>query len=197
MMDGALREMVGERLGRTWCLFLDRDGVLNARVDGGYVKTVAEFEPLPGAMEAAAVLSSIASQTVVVTNQQGVAKKLMSEADLDAVHDELRSRARFTGARFDAVLSCTHLATDFCECRKPRAGLAIEWLKAHQDIEAHLSIMVGDSPSDVEMADELAQWSGGCSAIRISSDPDSNQPTFPSLKAFADAYFAEYEAHRW
>lgn len=131
-----------------WSLFLDRDGVLNRRIPGGYVRHVAELEVLDGVAEAVARLSAVATRVVVVTNQAGVGKGLMTQAMLDDVHRELVSRLTAAGGRIDAVFACPHRAEDACGCRKPAPGLAWQALRRFPEIDLMRSVMVGDSTSD-------------------------------------------------
>jgi len=166
--DEQLSRLVADRAGRDWCLFVDRDGVVNRRVEGDYVRSWSQFAFLPGALEALAVLSRWAPRVVVVTNQQGVAKGLMTASDLDDVHSRLAAQVTASGGRLDAVLACPHAASAGCPCRKPRPGLATAWLAAHPTVDARLSVLVGDQPSDVETARRLASETGGCTSVAVS-----------------------------
>jgi histidinol-phosphate phosphatase family protein len=135
-----------------WSLFLDRDGVLNRRVPGGYVRTVEELEVLDGVVDAVTRLSAVATRVVVVTNQAGVGKGLMTQAMLDEVHSVLVERLTAVGGRIDAVFACPHRVDDACGCRKPAPGLAWQAHQRFPDIRFERSVMVGDSPSDCEFA---------------------------------------------
>lgn len=171
MADGAagsLERVVADRSGREWCLFLDRDGVVNRRVEGDYVRSWQQFSFLPGALDALAVLARWAPHVVVVTNQQGVAKGLMTEADLDDVHARMTAAVAAAGGRIDAVLACPHASSAGCPCRKPAPGLAASWLADRPPVDGALSVMVGDSPSDVEMARRLGAVTGGCTSVAVS-----------------------------
>src|SRR4051794_27950844 len=119
---------------RNWCLFLDRDGVINKRIVGDYVRSTRDFEFLGGSLSALNSLARWAPQVAVVTNQQGVGKGLMSHADLEVVHGQMLTRIRENGGRVDAVLVCPHLASDGCACRKPGTGLVSAWLAEHPEI---------------------------------------------------------------
>jgi D-glycero-D-manno-heptose 1,7-bisphosphate phosphatase len=160
-----------------WCLFVDRDGVLNRRIEGGYVRSWAEFEWLPGALAALVTLSHWAPHVVVVTNQQGVGKGLMTHADLDTVHVRMRNQVVAAGGRIDAVLSCTHLAGVRCRCRKPRPGLAEQWLSARPHLDPEKCVVVGDSWSDIAMGRVLTRGRGTCVFI---GDPDQLPQPVPA-----------------
>lgn len=86
----AIRKMVAERAGHQWCLFLDRDGVINRQVVGDYVRNWRQFEWLPGAARALKKLRAWAPYIVVVTNQQGVGAGLMSAVDVMVIHRHLQ-----------------------------------------------------------------------------------------------------------
>ena len=74
------------KIDKSWTLFLDRDGVINKKLENDYVKTIDEFEFLPQVLEAIKQFSSHFQKIVIVTNQQGISKKLMTENDLEKVH---------------------------------------------------------------------------------------------------------------
>jgi histidinol-phosphate phosphatase family protein len=163
----AVRKLVAERAGREWCLFLDRDGVINRRIVGGYVCRWEDFEWLPKASLALKMLKACAPNLVVVTNQQGIGKGLMSTDDLAKIHEHIEADLSAVGACIDAFEVCPHLESAGCGCRKPQPGLVLDWLGRHPDSEPSLSIMVGDSQSDLELARNVAAASGGCASIQI------------------------------
>lgn len=188
MTHDLLVSAVSDRAGRPWCLFLDRDGVVNTRIIDGYVRSWAEFDFVPGAINALRTLSQWAPRIAVVTNQQGVGKSLMTPADLADIHDRMCRAVANAGGRIDAVLSCPHLVSDECDCRKPHIGLAERYLDAHPELNGALSMMVGDSESDVEMGRRLAQITAGCITIRVGeSDDPVADATYRSLADFAAA----------
>jgi D-glycero-D-manno-heptose 1,7-bisphosphate phosphatase len=134
----------------TWTVFLDRDGTLNVKAaEGDYVKGPDEFEMLPGAARAVAALSRAGLRLVLVTNQRGIARGLMTAADVDAVHDALVRELAAAGARLDAIYVCPHEDGE-CDCRKPGIGLFLRAREADPGIDFAHSVMVGDSASDVQ-----------------------------------------------
>jgi D-glycero-D-manno-heptose 1,7-bisphosphate phosphatase len=163
-------EFVSSRSERQWCLFVDRDGVINRRVVDGYVCSWDEFEFLPGAADALVTLARWAPHVVVVTNQQGVGKGVMSDRDLADIHTRMLTQLSAHGAHVDSVRFCPHLAASECSCRKPEPGLALAWLAEHASVEPRLSVMVGDSDSDMDMARALSSATGGCARVRITDD---------------------------
>lgn len=181
--------MVRARAAAQWCLFLDRDGVLNREVSGDYVRRWDQFQWLPSALPALQVLRQWAPRVVVITNQQGVGKGLMTAEAVSVIHERMHRDLNLVGVELDAVLVCPHLASAGCLCRKPGAGLALEWLREHPGVDASLSIMVGDKPTDLQMARNLAAVVGDCAAVRI-GEPGADDmwaASFRSLSDFAAA----------
>jgi len=136
-------------------LFLDRDGVINLRTPGEYVKTPNEFLPTEGLGEAMRLLSEKFGRIVVVTNQAGIGKALMTELDLYAVHQKMYSFVEAAGGRIDRAYHCPHRADAGCTCRKPATGMAWMALADFPDIDFEDAWMVGDSVADMEFAQKL------------------------------------------
>ncbi|MDR7112498.1 D-glycero-D-manno-heptose 1,7-bisphosphate phosphatase [Microbacterium trichothecenolyticum] len=194
MTHSPLATMVQACAGRSWSLFLDRDGVINTRIMGGYVRTWDEFAFEPGALEALEALARWAPNIVVATNQQGVGKALMTEDDLADIHGRMRAAVAAAGGRIDAVQWCPHLAGDECDCRKPKPGMATRYLADHPGVDGSLSVMVGDTESDMEMGRRLAAATGGCITVRIGEGQDAHADlVYPSLAAFAAAVTNELD----
>lgn len=137
-------------IDKTWTLFLDRDGVINLHYPNDYVKTWDEFYFLEGALEALSKLSTIFKRIIVVTNQQGVGKELMSKNDLQFIHDEMLKEVRKSGGRIHAIYAATDLKqNDIQKMRKPHIGMALKAKKDFIEIDFAKSIIVGDSGSDM------------------------------------------------
>jgi D-glycero-D-manno-heptose 1,7-bisphosphate phosphatase len=131
-------------------IFLDRDGVINRRLMGDYVKRWDEFEFLPDIFELLPKAHAAGYLAVVITNQRGIGRGLMSGADLDRIHELMqRSLAERTGERFDAVYHCPHDTAEGCDCRKPLPGM-LHRAAAEHGIDLASSWMIGDSESDIE-----------------------------------------------
>lgn len=186
----AVRKLVNDRAGREWCLFLDRDGVINRQIVGDYVRDWGDFEWLPRAQLALKGLSAWAPHLVVVTNQQGIGKGLMSADEVAVIHHNIRVELAAVGVVIDAIQVCHHLASVGCECRKPRPGLVLDWLQQHPATDQSLSIIVGDSQSDLELAHAVAVETGGCASVRIGECATRGviaEASFSSLWEFASA----------
>lgn len=142
-------------IDKSWTLFLDRDGVINERLIGDYIKTVDEFHFIPGVLEAIAQFSLWFGRIVVVTNQQGISKGLMTERNLDEIHRYMRSEIERQGGRIDAVYFAPQLAAEKSEMRKPRPGMGHQAQADFPDIDFGKSVMIGDSDSDIVFGQTL------------------------------------------
>ena len=143
------------QISNDWTLFLDRDGVINKRLVGDYVKKVEEFEFIDGALDAIAKFSNLFGVIVIVTNQQGIGKGLMTTEDLNAIHDNMLAEIKYHGGRIDHVFYCPKLAKDNPECRKPNTGMGHEAKSIFPAIDFNKSLMIGDSFSDMEFGTRL------------------------------------------
>lgn len=129
---------------------LDRDGVINED-SPDYIKSVAEWQPIPGSLEAIAKLTAIGTRVVVVTNQAGLARGLFGQAALDRIHEHMTQAVRGAGGELAGIYYCPHHPNAGCDCRKPRPGLLRQ---AERDLGVTLEGVpfVGDKTSDVEAA---------------------------------------------
>jgi histidinol-phosphate phosphatase family protein len=141
-----------------WALFLDRDGVINERLPGAYVRTPEEFEFATGALAAIQSLSQLFRPVVVVTNQQGIGKELMTEEELATVHQYMLQEVRGAGGRIDSVYYCPELATQPQSCRKPSPEMAFQAQQDYPEIQFERSVMVGDSVCDMEFGSRLGMY---------------------------------------
>ena len=129
-------------------LFLDRDGILNKHLLGDYVRNWSMWEWLPGILEAMPVLAKRFKRIFIVTNQQGVGKGLMTEADVEDVHRHMLADIEAAGGRIDRVYVCTALESEKSPNRKPEIGMALQAQRDFPEVDFHRSVMVGDSKSD-------------------------------------------------
>lgn len=136
-------------------LFLDRDGVINRRMPGDYVKHPDEFIPETGMPEALRLLAACFARIVVVTNQSGIGKGLMDERDLDRVHEKMLDIIQSAGGRIDRIYFCPHRPDAGCNCRKPAAGMALQAKADFPDIDFSGSWIVGDSVADMALGQAL------------------------------------------
>ena len=132
-------------------LFLDRDGVINRLRPNDYVKNWEEFEFMPGMLDRLARWSGRFRRILVVTNQRGVGKGIMSLDDLNRIHDRMIEEIEHHGGRIDRVYFCTALSPDDPN-RKPQTGMAQQARIDFPDIDFARSLMIGDSESDRQFA---------------------------------------------
>lgn len=130
----------------TRALFLDRDGTLI--VDVGYPRDPELVEPIPGAIEALRELQET-WQLVIISNQSGVARGLITEAQMNAVHARVVELFATGGVRFTGAYYCPHAVDAGCRCRKPAPGMLLDAAAEH-GLDLASSAMVGDRESDLD-----------------------------------------------
>jgi len=131
-------------------LILDRDGVINHDSDA-YIKSVREWIPLPGAIEAIAQLSKAGWTVAIATNQSGIARGYYDLATLDAMHARLRELVAEQGGEVGLIVYCPHGPDEGCACRKPKPGMLLT-IAEHYQAELTGLWFVGDSLGDLEAA---------------------------------------------
>jgi histidinol-phosphate phosphatase family protein len=161
-----------ERLARTEAfmagqptVILDRDGVLNRKpAQASYVRSWEEFEWITGAKEAIALLTQHGYRLIVVSNQAGIGRGVMSEEDLARVHERMLAEVAESRGAIEAIYHCPHDWNEGCECRKPRPGML---LQAQRDFDLNLSrvVFLGDDERDAQAAD-----AAGCRSLLVSAD---------------------------
>ena len=133
----------------SWTLFLDRDGVINFEQHNDYVKNWADFKFYKESLLALPILAKKFKTIVITTNQKGVGKKLMSEADLTNIHQNMVLEINKVGGRIDHIFYCTDLDNESIN-RKPQPGMAFQAKEKFPSIDFTKSIMVGNRTSDME-----------------------------------------------
>lgn len=131
-------------------VILDRDGVINEDSDD-YIKSPAEWQPIPGSIDAIARLSRAGWRVVIASNQSGLARGLFSMDTLNAIHAKMRREIAEAGGQIDAIFVCPHGPEDGCRCRKPSPGL-FEDIARRYDISLEGVPAVGDSLRDLQAA---------------------------------------------
>jgi D-glycero-D-manno-heptose 1,7-bisphosphate phosphatase len=136
--------------GRAKVVVLDRDGVINED-SGEFIKSVAEWRPIPGSLEAIAALTRAGHRVAVVTNQSGVGRGLFSEEVLAAIHLRMSDAVRAAGGALAGIYYCPHHPDADCPCRKPKTALL---RRVELDLACSLAGMpfVGDRFSDLDAA---------------------------------------------
>jgi len=128
-------------------VILDRDGVINHDSDD-YIKTVDEWVPIHGSLEAISRLKRAGYQVAVASNQSGLARGYFTVDTLRAMHDKMESLLAQRGAGVDGIFYCPHGPDEGCNCRKPKPGLLLQIAKQF-DIQLSNTFFVGDTQSDV------------------------------------------------
>ena len=180
-------------------ILLDRDGVINQDSDD-FIKSVDEWQAIPGSLEAIALLHRHGYRVIVVSNQSGVARGLFSIATLNEIHRHMLVEVRKKGGLIEAVFFCPHGPDDGCCCRKPATGM-------FRDVAERLKIemsgvpVVGDSMRDLQAAKEvgalpvLVKTGKGKRTKKMLKKEDSPLSPdeiidFKDLAAFTDALLA-------
>jgi D-glycero-D-manno-heptose 1,7-bisphosphate phosphatase len=138
------------RLAKNGLIVLDRDGVIN-RDSRDFIKSAKEWEPLPGSIDAVALLSRTGFTVAVASNQSGLGRGLFDRRALSAMHRKFRRLVAKAGGRVDRIVVCPHTPDDGCDCRKPKAGL-LHRLARYYNTDLRGVPVVGDSLRDLEAA---------------------------------------------
>ena len=175
-------------IDKSWAMFLDRDGVINNRIIDDYIKRWEDFKFIDGVLEAMQKLSLIFGKILIVTNQQGIDKGLMTENDLNKVHAKMIEIINKNGGRIDKIYFSPYLEKDKNVYRKPGIGMALQAKNDFPSIDFTKSIMVGDSITDMQFGKNA-----GMLTVFISGDSDQiiqNQELidfrFKDLYSFAE-----------
>lgn len=155
-------------------IILDRDGVINEDSDN-YIRTLEQWIPIPGSIEAIANLSQAGFTIAIATNQSGLGRGYFSREVMEKIHQTLRDLVESRGGRIDGIFHCPHLPDARCDCRKPATGML-------QDIERELNkdaaeaYFIGDSLKDLQAARRH-----GCRPILV--ETGKGQQTLAKLKS--------------
>lgn len=177
-----------KQIDKGWTLFLDRDGVINEERFGEYVLHWGEFIFSKGVLDVFKKLSASFGRVIIISNQRGVGKGLMTEEDLQSIHLEMQREVEIVNGKIDKIYYCTE-KDDKCFNRKPNPGMALQALKDFTDIDLSKSIMVGNKPGDMK----FGRAAGMFTVFVKTTNPGQPFPhpdidmAFPSLYDFASA----------
>jgi D-glycero-D-manno-heptose 1,7-bisphosphate phosphatase len=173
----------------SWSLFLDRDGVINKRIIGDYIKKVEEFHFLPGVLDALHIFANKFGKVFVVTNQQGIGKGLMNETDLETIHNHMLTEVKAHEGRINKIYHSPYRDEENSVFRKPNPGLARKAKIDFPGIDFDKAIMVGDSITDMQFGRNAEM-----KTVFITSDKEQYEDNsdlidfvFEDLKGFAGA----------
>ena len=181
-------------IDQSWTLFLDRDGVINEDVVGDYIKRWEDFNFKEGTIEALKILTPLFNRIVIVSNQRGVSKGLMTEAELQRITDNMCTAIEQGGGRIDRVYYCTSLDNQDPN-RKPNSGMALQAKNDFPEINFSKSIMVGNMPSDMWFGKNIDAYT-----VYLPTRPDENpeahtvDAVYKDLLAFAKDLLQKQES---
>jgi D-glycero-D-manno-heptose 1,7-bisphosphate phosphatase len=167
-------------------IILDRDGVINYD-SSDYIKSAKEWQPLPGSIEAIALLSKSGHTIYVASNQAGLARGLFDLNTLNQIHEKFLKFVEEAGGEIECIFFCPHHPNENCECRKPKIGL-LEQISLHSGKSLVGVPFVGDSEKDIQAAISM-----GCQPILVETgngkltkvNIDEKVPCFVDLLTFA------------
>jgi len=141
-------------------VILDRDGVINKDSDN-FIKSPDEWIPIPGSLEAIALLNQHGFRVAIATNQSGVARGLFDMTTLNAIHDKMHHAVAQVGGHIDAIFYCPHAAADHCECRKPKSQMV-------EDIGHRFAVNLNNVPAVGDALRDLQAFANvGCQAMLV------------------------------
>ena len=161
--------MLNWQIDSSWTLFLDRDGVINERIMGGYVTKIDDFHFLPNVPEAIEIFTSLFSHIFVVTNQQGIAKKIMTESNLLEIHSYMTEQLSKKNGKITSCYFAPGFKNEENSSRKPNSTMGLMAKKDFPSIDFNKSIMIGDTDSDIKFGKNL-----GMKTIRIKTEEPIN-----------------------
>lgn len=177
---------IKSEVDKSWTLFLDRDGVINVESIGSYITHWDEFNFHDGALDALRSLSGVFGHIVVVSNQRGVGRGIMTMESLREINSNMRDAIAEYGGRIDKVYSCT-ATIDEDRNRKPNTGMGLQAQEDFPQIDFKRSIMVGNSLSDMEFGKRLSMHTVFLTTkhepVELPNDLIDEQ--YPSLQAWA------------
>lgn len=170
-------------------VILDRDGVIN-QDSAQFIKSPAEWTPVPGSLEAIARLNQAGYRVVVATNQSGIERGLFDMDTLNAIHDKMLRTLATVGGRIDAIYYCPHAADTHCECRKPKPGM-FQRIADCFNISLEGVHAVGDGLRDLQAASAsgatpVLVLTGKGELTQASGRLPKGTKTFPDLATFVD-----------
>lgn len=158
-------------IDKTWTLFIDRDGVINYEKKDEYIRDWSEFKFYDGVEAALAAFTNKFGKVIIISNQRGVGRQLMSENDLLEIHRNMQSAIEQAGGRIDMIYYCTSTDNKHI-CRKPNPGMAFLAKKDLPAIDLSRSIMVGNKPSDML----FGRYAGIYTVFVRTTNPDQQIP---------------------
>lgn len=143
-------ESPAQRNSSRGCVILDRDGVIN-HDSPDYIRAPEQWRPIEGSLEAIAALTGAGFAPVVVSNQSGVGRGLLSTAVLRRIHSRMLDAVAAAGGHLAGIYHCPHTPEQRCDCRKPATGM-VRQMERDLGYSAHGAPLIGDKASDLSLA---------------------------------------------
>lgn len=178
-------------------VILDRDGVINEDSDA-FIKSPAEWNPIPGSLEAISRLNQAGYQVVVASNQSGIARGLFDIGTLNNIHEKMHRALLALGGEIYAVFFCPHGPDDHCDCRKPKPGL-LDQIAERFHVDLQDTPVVGDSLRDIQSAQSVGAnpvlvrtGKGENTLSNLDTQKElKNVPVFDNLSAFVNDFLSK------
>ena len=171
-------------------VILDRDGVINED-SAGYIKSLAEWVPISGSLQAIADLSKSGFSVFVITNQSGIGRGLIKREQLTEIHHYLLKVVESAGGKIEQVLFCPHHPDEGCGCRKPATGM-LQKITQNYTVDFTKSYLIGDRLSDLYLGDHVGAQSilvltGAGKETEAQLPQPHSYPIFANLAAAANS----------
>jgi D-glycero-D-manno-heptose 1,7-bisphosphate phosphatase len=166
-------------------ILLDRDGVINHDSEA-FIKSPDEWLPIEKSLDAIALLNQHGYKIVVITNQSGIARGYFNKKTLNAIHIKMRDELAKVGGQIEAIYFCPHQASDHCKCRKPKAGLLLQFA-ADYGVDLANVYFIGDSLRDIQAAQNagtlpiLVKTGNGAKTLHENLQSLTSLPIFENL----------------
>jgi D-glycero-D-manno-heptose 1,7-bisphosphate phosphatase len=168
-----------KEIDKSWTLFLDRDGVINHETVGFYITKWEDFIFYDGVLEAIKFFTKQFGRVIIITNQRGVSKGLMTEEDLNDIHQNMLGLISSNGGRINKIYYCTDMDNESPN-RKPNPGMAFLAKNDFPDIDFNRTLMIGNTTGDMKFGKNI-----GAQTIFI----PSNRPAPQLPDPFVDAIY--------
>jgi len=167
----------------SWTLFLDRDGVINDEIKGGYVLNWDMFRFSDGVLDALPVFARKFGRIVMVTNQRCIGRGLLTTEGLNTIHQHMMEVITSKGGRIDKIYHCPDVDND-SPCRKPQNGMALHAKTDFPEIDFSRSVIVGNTLSDMNFGKNL-----GMKSVFIPSTQPQHTFPHPLMDARCNSLF--------
>ena len=171
---------------KSWSLFLDRDGIINKILDNECLKSDKDFQFIDGVKESIEWFSGVFRKIFIVTNQQCVGNKILTEDELQKIHAFMMSEIKNANGKIDKIYYCPALPEENSFYRKPLPGMALKAKKEFPKINFRKSVMVGDTLNDMKFGKNLKMITVyiGVNKKEISQNDKLIDFAFPTLFDF-------------